>query len=209
MSNKSIRADRILIALDQFLEPSGLDSVRTCAMRMEDRFSAATTLKNGRPLTLDVAVRHARVLTDVETGEVGKWFKARVEQVLPSVLEELELPVRKPKRVAVQITSTGDGGFYKPHTDNSVHTPDRRLLSFVYFCNRYPVSFQGGELRIYGTLSHAELHDPGVQVHVISPEQNRIVFFLSDYVHEICPVVCKSSSVADTRLTVNGWIYFE
>ena len=205
----TMKVDGLLLTFDEFLMAAELDCVTAYVMGMEHKFSVATTVREGRPGTLDVARRRARVLTDVETGEVGKFFKARIEQMLPSVLEDLHLPIRRANRISVQITSTGNGGFYKPHTDNSPRDTNRRVLSFVYFHHRYPLSFQGGELRIYGTRVYAEINDPSLHVHVISPEQNRIVFFQSDFVHEICPVVCPSDKLADTRLTVNGWVYFE
>jgi Rps23 Pro-64 3,4-dihydroxylase Tpa1-like proline 4-hydroxylase len=204
-----MKVDQILLAFDQFLMPTELDFITEYAMKMEKTFSPATTVQMGRPGTRDTARRRASVLTEVGAGEVGKFFRARIEQALPSVLQDLQLPVRRASRISVQITSTGDRGFYKPHVDNSPQDSNRRVLSFVYFCHRYPVSFQGGELRVFSTRSHAELTNPGVQVHAISPEQNRIVFFMSDFVHEICPVVCSSNRLADTRLTVNGWIYFD
>jgi SM-20-related protein len=201
--------NRILVILDQFLTPVELDLTRTYAANAEARFSPATTVRMGKPGTLDVDRRRARVLTQVDSGEVGERFSGKIEQLLPEVLETLELPVRPARRITVQLTSTGDGGFYRPHTDNSPQDINRRVLSFVYFCNPYPESFQGGPLRIYGTRSQRELEAPGVEVHVVSPEQNRIVFFKSDFVHEICPVVCPTDKLWDTRLTVNGWVYLD
>jgi SM-20-related protein len=203
------KVDQILLAFDQFLMPAELDFITAYAMKMEETFSPATTVQMGRPGTLDTARRRASVLTEVGSGEVGKLVKAKIELALPSVLQDLQLPVRRASRISVQITSTGDRGFYKPHIDTSPQDSSRRVLSFVYFCHRYPLSFQGGELRIYSTRSHAELGNPDVRIHAISPEQNRIVFFKSDFVHEISPVVCSSNRLADTRLTVNGWIYFD
>ena len=138
---KTIRVDRMLVAFDRFLAPAELDFIKMYVIGMEHRFSAATTVQMGRPGTLDVSRRRARrVLMDAELGEVGKFFKTRIEQTLPSVLEELQLPIRRTKRIAVQITSTGHSGFYKPHTDNSPQTTNRRELSFVYFCHQYPLS---------------------------------------------------------------------
>jgi len=200
--------NEILVVFDEFLSSADLGLVRTQALKMEARFSPATTVQMGRPGTLNVARRRADVLTDADTGDIGKFFKSQVEQALPLVLEVLHLPVQKAQRISIQITSTADGGYYKPHTDNSPQDVNHRLLSFVYFCNQYRGSFQGGELRIYSTQSHEGMGDPDVQVYVISPEQNRVIFFRSDFVHEISPVVCMSNKLADTRLTVNGWIYF-
>jgi SM-20-related protein len=208
ISDKTINVGKLAFTFDHFLEPAELESIRTYAMQMAERFTTATTVQIGSPTTLDLTRRRADVLLDIDTGEVGKLFKARIEKLLPEVLANMHLPARKPQRVSVQITSTGDGGFYKPHTDNSLRDLRRRLLSFVYFCNSYPVSFQGGELRIYGTYLHSAIEDPDVKVELVSPLQNRIVFFLSDCVHEICPVICGDGGIGDGRLTVNGWIYF-
>jgi Rps23 Pro-64 3,4-dihydroxylase Tpa1-like proline 4-hydroxylase len=202
------RVDGILVAVEQFLPPGELDFTTAYAAGMESNFSAATTVEMGRPGMINAARRRARVLTGIDTEEVGTLFKSRIEEVLPTVLQALRLPLCRARRISVQMTSTGDGGFYKPHSDNSPLDINRRVLSFVYFCNRYPVGFQGGDLRIYSTREYSEREEPSVQVHAISPDQNRIVFFRSDFIHEICPVVCTSKKLADTRLTVNGWIYF-
>lgn len=204
---KAPKVDGILVAFEQFLLPAEPDFTVAYAAGMESNFSIATTVEMGRPGTVNAARRRANVLTGIDTGEVGTLFKSRIEEVLPTVLRALQLPLRRTRRISVQITSTGDGGFYKPHSDNSPLDVNRRELSFVYFCN--PVGFQGGDLRIYGTRVYAETVNPSVQIHTISPDQNRIVFFRSDFIHEICPVVCGSNKLADTRLTVNGWIYFE
>lgn len=203
------RVDRILLVFEQFLQAAELDFLRSYAIGMEQEFAQATTVQMGRPGTLDVARRRANVLTDVGTGEAGQFFKTKIEKTLPAVLESFELPILPARRISVQITSTGDGGFYKPHTDNSPQDSNRRVLSFVYFCNPYPGGFQGGDLRIYETREHKEIEKPGLQVHTITPYQNRIIFFKSDFVHEISKVVCPSNELTDTRLTVNGWIYFD
>jgi SM-20-related protein len=205
----AIKVQGILLTFENFLMSTELDFVTEYATRMEDKFAPATTVEMGRSGKLNVARRRARVLTEIDTGEVGKFFKTRIERSLPRVLEELKLPKRRVRRISVQITSTGNGDFYKLHTDNSVQDTNRRFLSFVYFCHPCPVRFQGGELRIYSTREHGEINDPNIHVHAISPEQNRIVFFQSDFVHEISPVVCASARLADTRLTVNGWVYSE
>jgi SM-20-related protein len=158
----TLKADGILLAFDEFLMPTELDVVRAYVMRMEDKFSAATTMPMGRPRTLDLAHRRARVISYVETAEVGQFFKDRIEQMLPSVLEELRFRIRPAKRIAMQVASTLDGDFYKPHTDNSPQSRNRRLPSFMYFCHRCPLGFQGGDLRIYGTRSYAEIKNPGI-----------------------------------------------
>jgi len=37
--------------------------------------------------------------------------------------------------------------------------------------------------------------------------QNSIVFFPSNYLHEVLPTRCPSGEFADSRLTYNGWLH--
>src|ERR1700691_1778651 len=107
--------NQILFVIDNFLMSADLESTRAYAVKMEDRFSPATVVHEGRPQTLDVARRRARVLAGVDTGQVGEFFRSEIDRVLPAVLVQLALPIVRAKRISVQMTSSGDGHFYKPH----------------------------------------------------------------------------------------------
>jgi SM-20-related protein len=199
----------VLFALDQFLTPTELERPVSHAINMVSKFSPASTNYMGGTNVLNLERRRAQVLMGQDTGEVGGLFNTKISCVMPMALEALQLPVRTPRRIIVQMTSTGDGGFYLPHSDNPAYAINRRLVSYVYFCHRAdPLSFQGGDLRIYNTGTYAEIRRPDVPTYSVDPQANRIVFFHSDLIHEIRPVSCASDSLVDTRLTVNGWIYF-
>ena len=40
----------------------------------------------------------------------------------------------------------------------------------------------------------------------IVPQQNQIVFFPCELMHEITTVKCSSQGFADSRFTLNGWL---
>lgn len=116
---------------------------------------------------------------------------ARVLGVAPFAVGEVE----------TQVTVSRDGDFFKEHDDNGSPDTAARRLSWVYYVHRAPRAFDGGELVMYGV-------DGGSQkgAYVIEPENDTLVVFPSDVLHEVRPVRCASPAAADGRITVNGWI---
>jgi SM-20-related protein len=200
--------EEIFTFWEEFLPPEELESLRSEIMALEDQFSPTTIVQGDKPETRSTSVRRSRFLSNVKAQHIADKIKPKILAALPDVLSALTLPVLSPTRVSVQVTSTGDRGFYKPHVDNSVHDKNRRVVSFVYFCNPYPQGFQKGELLIYATRNHADFGNPELKVFTVTPGQGSIVFFKSDFLHEISLVECPSDILKDTRLTINGWIYF-
>jgi Rps23 Pro-64 3,4-dihydroxylase Tpa1-like proline 4-hydroxylase len=105
------------------------------------------------------------------------------------------------------MTGTGDGEYFRMHTDNGSGEVSTRALTFVYFYYREPCPFAGGELQIYDTVfADGEAVADGAS-HTIVPEQNQVVFFPSHCFHEILPVSSPSGTFPDRRFTVNGWLH--
>jgi Rps23 Pro-64 3,4-dihydroxylase Tpa1-like proline 4-hydroxylase len=152
----------------------------------------------------DPDVRRSWVLYDV--GDIQPFFAGRVLQYLPQLLDGLGHVHFAVRDIELQVTASNDGEFFRPHTDCGQNAVESREITFVYFCHREPRPFTGGELRLYDSV------DPGafgsdVDVHVIEPTQNSIVFFPSQYVHEVAPLSCPSGQFADSRITFNGWLH--
>jgi hypothetical protein len=40
----------------------------------------------------------------------------------------------------------------------------------------------------------------------VEPRHNSIIFFPSEYMHEVMPVICPSREFVDSRFTINGWV---
>lgn len=94
-----------------------------------------------------------------------------------------------------------DGAFYKPHVDmggDSFHRT--RVLSAVYYFNRTPAAFSGGELRMF------RLDKPGEFVDVPAID-NQLVVFPSMIPHEVRPVSVPSGDYADARFAFNLWVH--
>ena len=129
----------------------------------------------------------------------------RVRRLMPQVLHVLRVSPIIVGTVEAQVTASVDGSFFGVHTDAGRDVP-KRHLTYVYYFNRAPKGFTGGELRIYddvvrnGKLARAE------SFQTIEPEHNRIVLFWAKTMHEVMPVHVSSRAFADARFTVNGWI---
>ncbi len=130
----------------------------------------------------------------------------RLEEVLPQVMQNLGLPAFEVAQIETQLTAHNDGNYYKVHNDNSSEDTSTRQLTYVYYFYREPKAFSGGELAIYGPPMHGGQAQAGAPYELVEPRNNSIVFFPSDYLHEVLPVQCASREFANSRFTVNGWI---
>src|SRR5262249_43819742 len=106
-----------------------------------------------------------------------------------------------------QLTASNDGDFFRPHNDNTQADAPSRAVTFVYFFHREPKRFAGGELLLYDWRLENDYPAPVALRKTISPEQNTIVFFSSECLHEVRRVTCPTRAFADSRFTLNGWIH--
>jgi Rps23 Pro-64 3,4-dihydroxylase Tpa1-like proline 4-hydroxylase len=110
-------------------------------------------------------------------------------------------------QIECQITANTDGSFFRVHTDSGVNETVRRQFTYVYYFNRQPKAFSGGELLIYddvvrnGKLARTDTYQR------IEPRHNSIVFFQAAVMHEVTRVDVASKQFRDARFTVNGWIH--
>lgn len=130
-----------------------------------------------------------------------------LQAILPQVFAALELPPCKVAGLEVQLTAHNDGHYFRVHND--VLKPDEqnisRLLTFVYYLHRQPCSFRGGTLHIYPT---SEINDvTKFYPQQVFPAHNSLVLFPSRYFHEVASVSCPSAAFADSRFTLNGWVW--
>jgi len=127
----------------------------------------------------------------------------RVREMAIEVAAALDVKLDTIAEVERQLTAYGDGCFYKRHTDSRGPEAKRRALSWVhYFACVSPPAFTGGELRVWDDDEPYD-HDP----YVIAPADGLTVFFGSSLDHEVARVNVASKRFADSRFTVNGWIW--
>ncbi|MFM5949878.1 MAG: 2OG-Fe(II) oxygenase [Novosphingobium sp.] len=100
------------------------------------------------------------------------------------------------------IVAHGDGDFYGRHIDTRTRSETSekslRMVSCVYYLNREPVGFTGGDLVLHGIGGAAST--------AIAPRHDRLAVFPSFLPHEVSRISCPSGRFADARLNVNCWL---
>jgi Rps23 Pro-64 3,4-dihydroxylase Tpa1-like proline 4-hydroxylase len=191
-----------IVMLDEFLVAEEWAGLMEYAFDHRDHFSATRVVSGNGGSQVDRDYRRSRVLFDV--GEYRQLFVDRILTHLPRVLSGLNYPDFPVSEVEVQLTATGDGEFFRRHSDSGNDSLRTRLITFVYFFHREPRPFTGGEFCIYGDSMQGDAAGPYA---MITPAQNQILFFASGCLHEVLPVQCASEEIYDSRLTVNGWLH--
>ena len=148
--------------------------------------------------------RRSRVLFDFP--ELSELVLSRVRAYLPAALRALAVPRFHVAKIEAQLTAHNDGDYFKVHPDSGSEDTATREITFVYYFNREPKGYAGGELVLYdsrlvnGALEKAESFS------LIEPRRNSMVLFPSHCHHEVLPVSCASRTFADSRFTINGWV---
>jgi len=193
------------MVLDEFLAPQELEELMRFTLERESDFSASEVVSpSADGGIVNYEHRRSRVLTDLEQHQ--DVMLARIKAVLPQVLEKLGMEEFSIAHVEAQITASNDGDFFHFHSDNGSDRVASRHLTFVYFFHREPRQFEGGELRIHDARLEDGTYVSDGTYQAIIPQQNQIVFFPCELLHEITPVNCASQQFADSRFTLNGWL---
>ena len=193
------------VVLDEFLAPQELAELTRFTLENESQFQASEVLSaNAEKGVVNYDHRRSQVLMDL--GRYQDMMLDRIKAALPQVLKKLDMEEFNISAVEAQITASNDGDFFHFHSDNGSEHVSSRHLTFVYFFHREPRQFEGGELRVHDAhLEEGEYVSEG-SYQTIVPQQNQIVFFPCELMHEITPVKCSSGTFADSRFTLNGWL---
>ncbi len=193
------------VILDEFLSPQEVETLMRFTLEHEADFQASEVINpTAAGGVVNYEHRRSRVLTDLAVQE--ELILSRIQTVLPEVLSKLGMEPFEIAGVESQITSSNDGDYFHYHSDNGSDQVVSRHLTFVYFFHREPKQFAGGELRIHDAQLENGSYVPSGSYQTIVPQQNQIVFFPCEMLHEITPVKCASQQFADSRFTINGWL---
>jgi len=193
------------LVLDEFLAPQEVEALMQYALDHEADFQTSEVVS---PIedhgVVNYEHRRSRVLMNL--GPHQQVVLERIKAALPSVLRKLEMDDFCIAEVEAQITASNDGDFFRFHSDSGSERVASRYLTFVYFFHREPRPFEGGELYIHDARLEDGHYVSDGKYQKIVPQQNQIVFFPCELLHEINPVRCPSGLFADSRFTMNGWL---
>jgi len=187
-----------VVQIDSFLTGSELAWLMQLVFAAESAFVPARVSDNKEDY------RHSFMMSAPDA--LKQLFVSKINAVMPEVMPQLRLGRFAVGAIDCQVTASVDGSYFKVHTDAGVNETYKRQFTYVYYFNREPKGFTGGELRVYddtirnGKLVATEAYQ------VIEPRHNSIVFFQAAVMHEVMPVRVPSKQFRDSRFTVNGWI---
>ncbi len=148
--------------------------------------------------------RRSRVLFDFP--EFSELILGRVRAYLPAALRTLAVPPFHVAKIEAQLTAHNDRDYFKVHPDSGSEDTATRELTFVYYFNREPKGYTGGELVLYDSRLVNGALEKDESFSVVEPRRNSMVLFPSYCHHEVLPVKCPSRAFADSRFTINGWV---
>jgi predicted 2-oxoglutarate/Fe(II)-dependent dioxygenase YbiX len=154
---------------------------------------------------VDREARRSRTLSGPRLEQVWPLFEQRVRALLPYVRQQLQMPWFAVGEVERQLTAHASGGFFVPHVDTGHPIAASRRISCVYYFNRSPRRFTGGELRLYDTWITPDGTTGAATSTTLAPLDNSLVFFPSDAFHEVCPVETETTDFGDSRFTITMW----
>jgi len=193
------------VVLDEFLAPQEVEELTRFTLAHEGDFRTSEVVSPHEDHgVVNYEHRRSRVLMDLAQHQ--DVMIERVKSVLPQVLDKLGMEPFPIADVEAQVTASNDGDFFRFHSDNANERVASRSLTFVYFFHREPRQFEGGELRIHDARLEQGAYVSDGHFQTIVPQQNQIVFFPCELLHEITPVKCPSGDFADSRFTLNGWL---
>jgi len=187
-----------IVQLDGFLTGSEV------AWLMELAFAAESRFVPSRVSDSREDYRHSLMLSAPH--QLWELMSGKIRAVMPEVMARLRAGSFAVGNIDCQVTASIDGSYFKAHTDAGANETVKRQLTYVYYFNREPKGFTGGELRIYDdTIRNGKLAATD-SYQIVEPRHNSIVFFQAAVMHEVMQVSVASRDFRDARFTVNGWI---
>ena len=184
-----------------WLEDAQAQSLFSYAVASEAQFTPGTL--SDRPYLSHVDTSGRRLLILRDLGPFAALLSARARAVQHDLETAFGMPHIPATDVELEMVAHRDGDFFLPHIDTFTRTvdslPTNRRLSLVYYFHRLPSRFTGGRL---------SLHAPGSgQPVALQPLHNSLMAFPSFLPHEVQPVSCPDGAFADSRFSVNIWLW--
>ncbi len=185
--------------LEQFLGSDANQGLLTDAIAKRNQF---------RPTELQNSDQYGRAQrTNLVTYDLGAWgdsMRALVNEQLALVCERLNMPLFTSAFIQLKIAAYLNGDYFNAHQDNGKDQRDRKI-SFVYYFNQQPKPYTGGDLLLYDSRFAPRAYVRSLYTRVI-PQNDSIIFFPSEYFHEVTPVTTRDPAFAASRFTIAGHI---
>jgi hypothetical protein len=185
---------------DGFLPARDADALLAFALEHQGRFKPATVIRAGGT-EVDSAVRRS---FDCHgpldwAGAVDAGIRARIAELAAAV----GIAPFAVAGVECTLSAYRDGSFYTRHIDTVLGAERQatdRALTAVFYVNREPAGFTGGELEIFPLTGAG-------RPRTIAPRHNRLAVFPAFAQHRVTTTRVPGDAFADARFSVNCWVH--
>ncbi len=140
--------------------------------------------------------------------DISGWFLEKISSDLSDICSYITIEPFLPSLREIQLTRHGNNEFFKIHQDSGDKPNIRtRTLTFVYYFHTIPRAFSGGEILLFDTDTKED--KCGKHFTKLTPANNSIVFFSSNYFHQVTPVYLKNDIFENGRFAIHGWLHKE
>ena len=193
------------VRMTNFLPPGECDRLLALGLAARERFVPAQ-MGTHAATRVDPDVRITLEADERTLAEAWPRLAPKIKSLTPRILARLRMDDSGRYVITMGMRVYPEGGFYAPHRDRSAHAWWReRRFSFVYFFNRQPPRFSGGDLLLYDTDADAGNFSYRDFSRIV-PFRNSIVFFPSSCGHQVTPVQCETDDFGDWRWVMNGHV---
>lgn len=187
-----------VVQMESFLTGSEVAWLMDLVLRSEASFAPARVS--------DDKEDYRQALMWIAPEPLKQLFVRKITALMPEVMPQLRVGRFPLGAIDCQVTASGDGAYFKVHTDAGINETYKRQYTYVYYFHCEPKAFGGGELRIYDDVIRNGKLVATDSYQLIEPRHNTMVFFQAAVMHEVMPVRVPSRQFRDARFTVNGWI---
>lgn len=154
---------------------------------------------------IDAAIRQSVFLGGSKAEKFEFILNQKLTRALKLAARYFGLSISAQSRLITQVTSHGNGNFYRVHSDHGDTYP--RDLSFIYYFSEQPQRFTGGELQLLD--SNLERKTYNAKSTLIFPSNNSLIVFPSRYFHQVCPINQSDMERKYSRNSINGWLMLD
>jgi len=192
-----------ILCIDEFLEPLEAQLVLRKCLTLRTEFEPGKVINGPFSATLDPSWRTNDTVRDgLMLREVRSILRSRIwtEECRRIWHEGYYLfdVINYATSHEVVISRYGKGEFYKKHQDITWDRVQRRIITLVYYINKEPKRFGGGQLNLW---------DRDKRI-TIEPRNNLVVVFPSFAFHEVEMVEVDGEEWDTARFSVNYWLGF-
>ena len=194
------------VRITEFLTGAQQAALLHAVRKGREHFAPAQVRSKAKEGRVELDSRVALVADQSVKRQIGPWFVNELGRVMGDVVRHFGVEAAGKCQVELNVVAHRSGDFFAPHQDTGYARAESRLVSFAYYFHQEPKGFAGGELLLYDTCI-ATGDYRAAAFSRIEPVNNSLVFFPSDYCHEVLPVCAKSSAFENTRFAVVGWLH--